>query len=461
MGKMTLEQMVNYCSTYGFIYQGSGLYGGLANTWDYGPLGIRLKNNIKDAWRHYFIQSRDRSYELDSSILLHPKVWEASGHVENFSDPLVDCKSCKVRHRADHFIQELDEQVNPDQMSIADMQVWMNQNQPKCPACGGSEFTNVRQFQLMFQTKRGSTRENEELIYLRPENAQGEYINYQNILRTMRTKIPFGIGQIGKVFRNEITPGQFIFRTVEFEQMEYQQFCRPGTEMDFYESLKQWGMNFYLDLGIREKMLRFKDHDKLAHYAKAACDIEYKFPQGWGEINGTHNRSDYDLRRHQDFSGKNMLYYDEEQKQHYLPQIIESTYGVDRTFLALLFDSLAEEELADNSVRQILKIKSSLAPYQVAVLPLIKSRHSEKAASIYRRLRSSFMTVYEESGSIGKRYRRGDCIGTPYAITIDNDTIEKDIVTLRFRDSMEQIKLEDRNLEDYLRKMLFVDQQQM
>jgi glycyl-tRNA synthetase len=452
MKQFTMEELTAFCNQYGFIFQGSEIYGGLANTWDYGPLGTRLKNNIKDAWRYYFIQKKDNSYEIDSDILMNPTVWEASGHRSSFTDPLLDCKECKTRHRADNLINEYDSSAMADAMTQEEMFQYILKEQIPCPKCGKSNFTDIRQFNLMFATQRGVTQGNTNIIYLRPENAQGEYVNYLNVLRTMRTKLPFSIGQIGKAFRNEITPGNFTFRTIEFEQMEFQTFCKKGNDEELYDYYKQYGNEFFEYLGLPKEHLRFHDHDKLAHYAKAACDIEYLFPFGWGEINGTHNRTNFDLTRHQEYSGRSMEYFDELTREKYIPYIIESTYGVDRIFLAVMFEALKEEELEDGETRQVLRLHPMLAPIKVNVLPLIKKRHSEKALEIYQNLRKYFMVSYDDSGNIGKRYRRGDVIGTPYAITIDDNTIEKDTVTLRDRDTMKQITIPVGDLQEYLKK---------
>lgn len=441
MKSITMEEMSAYCNQYGYIYQGSEIYGGLANTWDYGPLGSRLKNNIKDAWRYFFIQNRDRSFELDADILMNPMVWQASGHLASFTDPLLDCKQCKMRHRADSLIESYDSSIAADAMSQEEMLSFIRSHQIKCPVCGASDFTDIRQFNLMFSTDRGVTESSTNTLYLRPENAQGEYVNFLNVLRTTRTKLPFSIGQIGKAFRNEITPGGFTFRTIEFEQMEYQTFCKEGDDDDLYEYFKDFGKQFFQFLGINPEHLRFHDHEKLAHYAKAACDIEYAFPFGWGEINGTHNRTDFDLKRHQEYSKRDLTYFDPQTNRRYLPYIVESTYGLDRICLALLFESLTEEILDGEDTRLVMKLPVPLAPVKVNVLPLIKKRHSERAILIYQKLRKHFMTTYDETGTIGKRYRRGDAIGTPYAVTIDDNTLENNMVTLRFRDSMEQMTL--------------------
>jgi len=450
MNNITMEELVNYCKQYGFIFQGSEIYGGLANTWDYGPLGSRLKNNIKDAWRKRFIQERKNAYEVDADILMHPRVWEASGHVSSFSDPLADCKECKTRHRVDNLINDFSNSSIGDTLSKEEMINYLKENKVPCPKCGKSNFTDIREFNLMFQTYRGVTSDNKNVVYLRPENAQGEYVNFLNVWRTMRTKLPFSIGQIGKAFRNEITPGNFTFRTIEFEQMEYQTFCKKGTDEELYDYFKEYGKKFYMDLGIPEEKLRYHDHEKLAHYAKAACDIEYKFPFGWGEVNGTHNRTDFDLTRHEEYSGVSQSYLDPETNEKFIPYIIESTYGLDRTVLAVLFNAYHKEKLDNDEEREVLKLHPYLSPYKVCVLPLVKKYHKDKAIEVYEKLSKLFMTTYDEAGSIGKRYRRQDAIGTPYCITIDDDTLENNMVTVRDRDTMEQITLNILEIEDYI-----------
>ena len=447
---MNMEEMVNYCKQYGFIFQGSEIYDGLANTWDYGPLGSKLKNNIIDAWRKRFIQERKNAYEIDAGILMHPKVWEASGHVSSFSDPLLDCKECKTRHRVDTLINEFDSNSNPDMMNEDEMIKFIKDNKIPCPKCGKHNFTDIRNFNLMFETHKGVTQDSKNIVYLRPENAQGEYVNFLNVQRSMRAKLPFSIGQIGKAFRNEITPGNFTFRTIEFEQMEYQTFCKEGEDMDHYNYFKEFGKKFYMDLGIKESNLRFHDHDKLAHYAKAACDIEYNFPFGWGEVNGTHNRTNFDLTKHQEFSNKSMEYLDPDTNEKYIPYIVESTYGVGRTLLALLFESYVKETLEDGTEREVLKLSPYLAPYKASILPLIKKNHSEKANQLYEELSKYFLISYDETSNIGKRYRRQDAIGTPYCITIDDNTLNNNTVTIRNRDTMKQdiVKVDD--IEKYI-----------
>ena len=448
--EINMEKMVNYCKQYGFIFQGSEIYGGLANTWDYGPLGSRLKNNVKDAWRKRFIQERPNAYEVDADILMHPRVWEASGHISSFADPLIDCRECKTRHRADNLINDYTKSSIADAMTQEEMVEYIRKNNVPCPKCDKCNFTDIRQFNLMFKTQRGVTEDSKNTVYLRPENAQGEYVNFLNVQRTMRCKLPFSIGQIGKAFRNEITPGNFTFRTIEFEQMEYQTFCKEGEDTKLYDYFKEYGKKFYMDLGIPEDKLRYHDHEKLAHYAKAACDIEYLFPFGWGEINGTHNRTNFDLTRHTEYSGTPQMYQDPETNEKYIPYIIESTYGLDRTILALLFNAYNEETLEDGTTREVLKIHPYLAPYKVNVLPLIKKVHGEKATEIYNMLSKYFMTSYDETSNIGKRYRRADVIGTPYCVTIDDNTLSEGTVTLRDRDTMKQITLKIDEVKDYV-----------
>ncbi len=430
---MTMDQIAKYANHYGYIFQGSEIYGGLANTWDYGPLGARLKNNVKDEWRRAFIQSRDMSFELDASILMNPTVWKASGHLDGFTDPLLDCKNCKARHRADNLIAAFDPAAHPDAMTLPEMLAFIRERSVPCPRCGKRDFTDIRTFNLMFSTRRGVTEESADTIYLRPENAQGEYVNYLNLARVCRCAPPFGVGQIGKAFRNEITPGNFTFRTIEFEQMEYQMFVKPGTDGARYEELKEYAMNFFVSLGLPREKLRFRDHEKLAHYAKAACDIEYLFPFGWGEINGTHNRGDFDLSRHQASSGRSMEARDEVTGEKYVPRVVESTCGADRLVLALLCENLAEEE-----ERLVLKLAPRLAPVKVNVLPLVKNRHGERAHALYEEIRRIVPASYDEAGNIGRRYRRGDAAGTPFTATVDDETLEKNTVTLRDRDTMAQ-----------------------
>ena len=437
----TMEKIVALCKNRGFIFAGSDIYGGLANTWDYGPLGARMKNNVKDTWRKRFIQERRNSYEVDADILMHPRVWEASGHIASFSDPLLDCKECKMRHRADTLIENFDPNAHPDSMTKEEMFEFIKAHSIPCPHCGKHNFTDIREFNLMFQTYRGVTNDAKSIIYLRPENAQGEYVNFLNVQRSMRAKLPFSIGQIGKAFRNEITPGNFTFRTIEFEQMEFQTFCKKGSDNEKY----------FEDLGIAPEHLRFHDHEKLAHYAKAACDIEFLFPFGWGEINGTHNRTDFDLTRHQEYSGQKMDYLDPETNEKFIPYIIESTYGLDRTVLALLCEAYDEEviDAEKNDTRVVLHLSPVVAPYKAAVLPLSKKLSGE-AVKICDELSRKFMVDFDETGSIGKRYRRQDEIGTPLCITFDFDSVEDHCVTVRDRDTMKQERIAIDELESYI-----------
>lgn len=451
---ITMEKLVNICKQYGYIFQGSEIYGGLANTWDYGPLGSRLKNNIKDTWRKRFIEERRNAFEVDAAILMHPRVWEASGHVGSFSDPLADCKECKTRHRIDNLINDYSNSSIGDAMTNEERMKYLKENKVPCPKCGKSNFTDIREFNLMFKTERGVTNDSKNTIYLRPENAQGEYVNFLNVQRSMRCKLPFSIGQIGKAFRNEITPGNFTFRTIEFEQMEYQTFCKEGTDKEIYDYFKEYAKKYFMDLGIPEEKLRFHDHEKLAHYAKEACDIEYKFSFGWGEINGTHNRTDYDLSRHQEFSKVPQTYLDPDTNEKFIPYIIESTVGCDRITLAILDNAYNVETLEDGTTREVMRFLPAIAPYKVAVLPLIKKYHNEKALEIYDMLSKYFMTSYDDAGNIGKRYRRQDISGTPFCITVDDNTLSNNTVTIRDRDTMEQITLSLDEVKNYIKEKI-------
>ena len=450
MEKLTMEKLVTVCKNYGFVFQGSEIYDGLANTWDYGPVGVELKNNVKKLWWKRFIQENDNSFGVDAAILMNPKVWEASGHVGGFSDPLIDCKECKTRHRADKLIEGFTDEINPDTLSDEEMVKYINNHKIPCPKCGKVNYTDIRQFNLMFETNRGVVKDKTGLVYLRPETAQGEFVNFLNVQRTMRAKVPFGIGQIGKAFRNEITPGNFTFRTIEFEQMEHQLFCKEGTDSDFYKNYKEKAMQFLIDLGIPSNVLRFKDHEKLAHYAKEACDIEFKFPFGFGELWGTHNRTNFDLSRHQEYSKKSMEYLDPETNEKYIPYVVESSVGCDRLTLALLCNAYDEEVLEDGSTREVMHFIPALAPYKVAILPLMKKYHQDKAREIYGKISKYFMATYDETGNIGKRYRRQDVIGTPYCVTIDENTLNNNTVTVRDRDTMEQITISVDELIDYI-----------
>ncbi len=451
---VTMEKLVNLCKGRGIIFPGSEIYGGMGNTWDYGPVGVEIKNNIKRAWWKRFVQESENSFGVDAAILMNSRVWDASGHTASFSDPKMDCKECKSRHRADNLIENHSKgKVNPDAMTQDEMQAYITEHQVHCPICGKFNWTPIRNFNLMFSTSRGVTDDSTNTIYLRPETAQGEFVNFNNVQRTTRAKVPFGIAQVGKAFRNEITPGNFIFRTIEFEQMEHQWFCKEGTDIEYYENFKKRAWEFLTDLGFNPEHLRFKDHDKLAHYAKSACDIQYLFPIGWSELNGIHNRTDYDLSRHEEFSGKSMQYTDPVTNERYTPYVIEYSIGADRLMLAVLSEAYEEQLLDNGETRVVMHFHPALAAYKCAILPLQKNL-GEKAKEVYNKLRKNFMCTYDESGSIGKRYRRQDEIGTPYCVTIDFDTLENGTVTVRDRDSMEQIRVSIDELSDYIEKKI-------
>ena len=442
MEKLTMEKIVNLCKQYGFVFQGSDIYDGFANTWDFGPVGVELKNNIKKCWWKRFVQEDKNTYGIDAAILMNPRVWEASGHVQSFSDPKMDCKKCKQRFRADNLIEEYsNETVAAEAMSNEEMQNYISMNHIVCPNCKGFDWSEIKQFKLMFETSRGTVEDNKNEVYLRPETCQGEYVNFLNVQRTSRAKIPFAIAQIGKSFRNEITPGNFLFRTIEFEQMELQNFSKDEDSLNIYNDYKLRAMNFIKDLGLSEDKLRFHDHDKLAFYAKAACDIQYKFPIGWEELNGIHHRGTWDLSRHSEFSGKALEYLDPDTNEKFIPTVIEYSIGADRLTLAILCEAYDEETLEDGTTREVMHFHPSLAPYKAAILPLIKKIHKEKAEEIYAKFSKYFMCTYDETGNIGKRYRRQDVIGTPYSITIDDETLNNNTVTIRDRDSMKQITL--------------------
>ncbi|MFQ6723714.1 MAG: glycine--tRNA ligase [Clostridia bacterium] len=448
--KLTMDKIVNLCKTRGFVFPGSDVYGGFANTWDFGPIGVELKNNIKRAWWKRFVQEADNSFGVDAAILMNPRVWDASGHTASFSDPKMDCKNCKTRHRADNIIENFkDCDVVPDKMTNAEMEAYIAEHDIKCPNCGKRDWTPIRTFNLMFATSRGTVDGDKDEVYLRPETAQGEYVNFLNVQRSARAKVPFGIAQIGKSFRNEITPGNFLFRTVEFEQMEHQWFCKAETAFDYYEEYKKLAWQFVTDLGLKEDHLRFHDHDKLAHYAKAACDIQYLFPIGWQELNGIHHRSDWDLSRHEEYSGKSMQYLDPITNERYTPNVVEYSIGADRLTLALMCEAYDEEVLENGETRVVMHLHPAIAPYKVAILPLQKNM-SEKAREVLKKLNKYFMCTYDEAGSIGKRYRRQDEIGTPFCVTIDFDTLEDNTVTIRERDTMEQIRLPIDQLVEYI-----------
>ena len=451
MKDLTMEKIVNYCKQYGFVFQGSEIYGGLANTWDYGSLGVLLKNNIKNAWMKKFIQEDINCVGLDSAILMNPKTWEASGHIAKFSDPLIDCKKCKTRHRADKLV-EADGVEDAGGMNHEELMNYIKEHNVVCPNCGALDYTDIREFNLMFKTFQGVTEDAKSTVYLRPETAQGIFVDFLNVQRSMRLKVPFGIGQIGKSFRNEITPGNFIFRVREFEQMEMEFFCKPGDELNWHQYYKDYCYNFLLSLGIKKENLRLRDHSKeeLSFYSNATTDIEYKFPFGFGELWGIASRTDYDLTQHQKVSGVSQAYLDPETNEKYIPYVIEPSVGVDRMFLTILCDAYDEEQLENNEVREVLHLHPYLAPYKVSVLPLAKKYHSEKALEVWKMLSSNFSCSYDEAGSIGKRYRRADASGTPWCLTVDNDTLEKGTVTLRDRDTMEQVTLKLDEVVDYI-----------
>ena len=451
MEELTMEKLVSLCKQYGFIYQGSEIYGGLSNTWDYGPVGALLKNNIKNAWLKKFIQEDPNNVGLDSAILMNPKVWEASGHISTFSDPLIDCKSCKTRHRADKLVEDF-AHIDAAAMNNEELIKYINEHQIPCPKCGKVNYTDIRQFNLMFKTFQGVTEDSKSTIYLRPETAQGIFADFLNVQRSMRLKVPFGIGQVGKSFRNEITPGNFIFRVREFEQMELEFFCKPGTELDWFKYYKDYCKKFLISLGIKEENLRLRDHsqEELSFYSNATTDIEYKFPFGWGELWGIASRTDYDLSQHQKYSGESMQYLDPETNEKYIPYVIEPSLGVERLVLTILCNAYRNETLEDGSSREVMAFHPYLAPYKACVLPLVKKYHSEKATEIYRNLSKNFMVSYDETGSIGKRYRRQDIIGTPLCITVDEETLNNNTVTIRDRDTMEQITLPLDQVEEYI-----------
>jgi len=454
MSNIKMEDLVNYAKNYGFVFQGSEIYGGLANTWDYGPLGVELKNNLKKAWWKKFIQENKLNVGLDSSILLNPKAWVASGHVGGFSDPLTDCKSCKTRHRADKLIEDKTG-VIADGWSNAEMMNYIKENEIVCPNCGKLDYTDIRQFNMMFKTSQGVVSEVD--IYLRPETAQGIFLDFKNVQRSARKKVPFGIGQIGKSFRNEITPGNFIFRTREFEQMELEFFCKPGTEIEWFNYWKNESHKFLLSLGLKDENIKLRDHETeaLSHYSNATTDIEYRFPWGFDELWGIASRTDYDLKQHQEHSGISLLYLDPDTNEKYLPYVIEPSLGVERLFLAVLSEAYTIEDLGEGEDRINLKLAPSLAPYKVAILPLIKKYHKELAIEMEEYLSKVFTVTYDESGKIGKRYRRQDAIGTPFVLTVDDTSVNENKFTIRDRDSMEQVSLSKDEIIPYIMEKLY------
>ena len=451
----TLDKVKALCVGRGFVYPGSEIYGGLANTWDYGPLGVELKENIKKAWRKKFVQENKYNVGLDSAILMNPQTWVASGHVGGFSDPLMDCKDCKTRHRADKLIEDFGE-AEPNGWSNEKMMEYIREKGIKCPNCGSTNFTDIRQFNLMFKTFQGVTEDSKSEIYLRPETAQGIFVNFNNIQRTSRKKVPFGVAQVGKSFRNEITPGQFIFRVREFEQMELEFFCKPGTDLEWFQYWRSYCKNFLLSLGLKEENIRLRDHDKeeLCFYSKATTDFEFLFPFGWGELWGVADRTDYDLTQHQKTSGKSMEYFDPETNEKYVPYVIEPSLGVERLFLAVVCDAYDEEALEDGTSRTVMHLHPALAPVKAAVLPLSK-KLSDKAGELYEELSKYFNVEFDEAGAIGKRYRRQDEIGTPFCITYDFDTETDGCVTVRERDSMQQVRIPLADVKAYIEERIF------
>ncbi len=459
----TMDKIVALCKTRGFIFPGSEIYGGLANTWDYGPLGVELKNNVKRAWWKKFVQENKYNVGLDAAILMNPQTWVASGHLAGFSDPLMDCRECHERFRADKLIEdfcaekgiELPKPI--DAYTQAEMKEFVEENNIPCPTCGKHNFTDIRQFNLMFKTFQGVTEDAKNTVYLRPETAQGIFTNFVSVQRTTRKKLPFGIAQIGKSFRNEITPGNFIFRVREFEQMELEFFCKPGTDLEWFNYWRSFCREWLLAIGLKEKNIRLRDHDpeELCFYSKATTDFEFLFPFGWGELWGVADRTDYDLTQHQTVSGKDLTYFDPETNEHYIPYVVEPSLGVERTVLSVLCDAYDEEviDAEKNDTRVVMHLHPALAPFKAAVLPLSK-KLSEKADEVYSELSKYFSVDYDEAGSIGKRYRRQDEIGTPLCITYDFDSEVDGCVTVRDRDTMEQVRIPISELKNYIEKAI-------
>ena len=449
----TMEKVVGLCKNRGFVYSGSEIYGGLSNTWDYGPLGVEFKNNVKNSWHKKFVQENPYNVALDSAILMNPQVWVASGHVGGFSDPLMDCKDCKTRHRADKLIEDAGGDANG--MTFEQMSDYIKEHGITCPECGSANFTDIRKFNLMFKTFQGVTEDAKNEIFLRPETAQGIFVNFANIQRTTRRKLPFGVCQIGKSFRNEITPGNFTFRTREFEQMELEFFCKPDTDLEWFYYWKDYCKNWLLSLGIKEENMRLRDHEKeeLSFYSKATTDIEYLFPFGWGELWGIADRTNYDLKQHQDHSGKSLEYFDPSDNTRYIPYVVEPSLGADRVALAFLCEAYDEEEVGEKDTRVVMHLHPALAPYKCAVLPLSK-KLNENAEKVYHMLQKRFMVEYDDAGSIGKRYRRQDEIGTPFCLTYDFDSETDGCVTVRDRDTMAQERVAIDKLAEYIEAKL-------
>ena len=455
--KASFEKITTHLQQTGYVYQGSEIYNGLSNTWDYGPLGAEIKRNVRDMWWKRFVQESPTNVGIDAAILMNPRVWEATGHVTTFNDPMIDCKACKARHRADNLIKGQYPDVDVDAMSFEDMDQFIKTHDLKCPVCGKSEFTPIRKFNMMFKTHIGVTDDSSSVVYLRPETAQGVFVNFKNVQRTMRRKVPFGICNAGKSFRNEITPGNFTFRTREFEQLEMEFFCKPGSDLEWFSYWKNYCLKFVESLGIKEENLRYRDHEpaELAFYSKATTDVEYDFPTlGWGEILGVADRTDYDLKRHMEFSKQDLTYLDPETNERYIPYVIEPSMGLDRLILMTLVDSYDEETLEGGDTRVVMHLLPALAPYKVAVLPLSK-KLADKAGEVLSKLDKHFSCVYDETGSIGKRYRRQDEIGTPYCVTVDFDTENDASVTIRERDSMQQIRMPIDDLVKYFEEKCF------
>ncbi len=453
----SFEQITQHLQNTGFVFQGSSIYGGLSNTWDYGPLGAEMKRNIRSMWWKRFVQESPTNVGLDAAILMNPKVWEATGHVSTFNDPMVDCKSCKARHRADELIKSEYPDADVDAMTFEEMDAFIKDHAMKCPVCGKDDFTPIRKFNMMFKTHIGVTEDASSTVYLRPETAQGVFVNFRNVQRVCRKKLPFGVCNAGKSFRNEITPGNFTFRTREFEQLEMEFFCKPGTDLEWFSYWKEYCRKFIDSLGVKDENLRYRDHEaaELAFYSKATTDVEYLFPSiGWGEILGIADRTDYDLKRHMEFSKEDLTYFDQETSEHYIPYTIEPSMGLDRLFLMVAVDSYEEQELEGGDVRTVMHLNPALAPYKAAVLPLSK-KLSPQAEEVMGLLSKHFNCVFDETGSIGKRYRRQDEIGTPFCITVDFDTENDKSVTIRDRDSMEQIRLPIDQLVAYLNDKCF------
>ena len=456
MNNIEFDKIVTHLQTTGFVFQGSQIYGGLSNSWDYGPLGSELKQNLKNLWRKKFVHESPTNVGIDAAILMNSKVWQATGHVSTFNDPLIDCKNCHNRYRADDLISEQYKDVDVNGMTIDDLNKFMKEHELKCPYCGKSNFTDIRQFNMMFKTHIGVTEDNKSEVYLRPETAQGVFVNFKNVQRATRRKLPLGIANMGKSFRNEITPGNFIFRVREFEQMELEFFCKPGTDLEWFKYWKDFSINFVKSLGINEENLRFRDHEpeELAFYSKATTDIEYKFPFGWGEVWGIADRTDYDLKRHMEFSGESLEYLDPDTHEKYIPYCIEPSLGLERLFLMVVCNSYDEETLESGEIRKIMHLPAFLAPYKAAILPLSKQLN-EDAKKIFNDLIPYINVSYDETGSIGKRYRRNDEIGTPYCVTFDFDSLNDQCVTVRERDSMQQVRMKISDLKDYLMEHTF------